>query len=140
LKLKQIKTIAELESAIYAGRPSGEGFVDITTVDGTIKAARVGSAHFRMEAYGTVGLFREIEHEEADRYRLIAKAQGFKPQVTYHESLSDLRAKQKSYGDTVETDDNSAEQVKVLLNDNGDVVREVMTVVSSTANTEELTF
>jgi hypothetical protein len=128
MKLKKIKTNDELHGAIYGSDYGMDKFCELNTVDGTLKSVRIGGLHIAPGQYGGIEACREVEFEEGTRYRLIAKVQGFEPQVTYHEKLSDLRTKQKSYGDAVETDDNDANEVEVMLDEEGNVRNEVYKV------------
>jgi hypothetical protein len=124
MKLKKIKTNEELHDAIYGSDRTGP-FAEMVTVDGTLKSVRIGGLHIAPGQYGGIECCREVLFDEGTRYRLIAKVQGFPPQITYHERLGDIRDKQKSYGEGVETDDNNLTEVDVLLDDEGNVRREV---------------
>jgi hypothetical protein len=123
-KMVSIKTNAELERALAQERPADQSFVDLLIVDGTVKGARVGAVFFKMEPYGACGVFREIEHEEADRYRVRVDHHAFPSLNRYFESDYEAGEFARQYesigGATVDR-----AKVKVQLDANGKVITEL---------------
>lgn len=124
MKLKKIKTEAEIRAALNAETP-GRPRVEMLTEDSTIKGVRIGQCHLKGGQYGSsLEVFREVEFDEASRYRVKAEIKGFPPQVDYFEDFGDARNKVASYdastGVVV-----SQDQVRVLVDSDGKVVREL---------------
>jgi len=126
MKLKKIKTEAEIRDAISAPLAEGRERVEVTSKDGTLQSVRIGLCHFSMGQYSSFEVAREVEYEETSRFRVKATVPGFPVQVDYFEDYGAAVAKRDSYGDTpgvtVECD---TKQVRVLIDRDGNVVREV---------------
>jgi hypothetical protein len=124
MKLLAIKTAGDIRAAVLAPTP-GRPSVEVTTEGTTLKGVRIGQCHFTSEAYGSAfKVLREVEFTEEQRYRVKAEVPNFPASVDYIEDFTAARAKQDSYGSSdglVVT----MEQVRVLVDDDRKVVREV---------------
>lgn len=121
MKLKTIKTLSEVCEALSQPQQMDRPPVELTEKDGSIRTVRIGG----LQITGTYGLevTKEVEFEDAKRYRVTAKVEGFTPSVTYYEMYSDAAAKRDSYGAGVDV--TIDESVAVLLDNDGNVVSEV---------------
>lgn len=121
MKLKSIKTEEELFEAV--AQPVGERKpVEVTSINGQIKAVRIGAVHITGGYDFAVN--REVEFEEVNRYRVIASIEGMPAQVSYFEDYSEMREKARSYNINIEVDTNNDKHVQVHINDAGEVVRD----------------
>lgn len=82
-KLVAIKTEAELSAALQQAPAEGQPHSDLIFVDGAVKGARVGRALFKMEPYGSCGVFRELEHEEVEKHRVRVEHPNFPTLTRY---------------------------------------------------------
>lgn len=122
MKLSKIKTDADAVAAIHADvgeRPR----VELTIKDGTITGLRVGQLHATVESYNVLSVHREVAHEEAERYKLVAKAKGFPPAVRYFEYAHERSTAMGEYADGTEFEESDG--VAVALADDGSVLREI---------------
>ena len=115
MKLKTIKTEREVIAAIVAGGTS----IEMTSENSNITQLRIGNLVIRSE-YGSLKVMSVEEFEEATRYRVTAQVQGFEPRIEFFENYSDASEFKRSFGDGVEV--TVDEDVKVLVDDDGDVV------------------
>jgi hypothetical protein len=120
MKLKKIKTVAEVAEAIRLIEP-GRPEVELFTVDGAVKGVRIGSAHFGIDSY-SFSMHTETDREEVNRYRVLAKVAGFPDQVDYFEDHTPATEKRDAYAATAEV---SVDHVKVMINAAGDVIGEI---------------
>lgn len=126
MKLRKVKTEAEAKRAMVAETPGREA-VEFTTKDGAFTAIRLGTLHVGFGQYGSsLELTVENPYDAASRHKVTATVQGFAPAVTYHEDWAAATKQRDSYGDgaTVEL---STDRVDVLVDEGGNVVREVGT-------------
>ena len=130
MKLQKIKTEAEALAAIQDNE--GRKLVELMVKDGVIVGLRVGKLHAGIESYNVLTINREVEHEEAKRHKLVATAKGFPPAVTYHEYSHERDAAKREYGEGVEFEE--ADNVPVLVGDDGAVIREVGAPAPSSDN------
>lgn len=119
MKLKKIKTEAEVLDAIRTN-VAGRSEIEITSVDGSVKGVRIGSAHFTIDSY-SFAMHAETDREEASRYRVLAKVEGFPDAVSYHEDYSEAESAKAAYPPFANV---TSESVKVWINAAGEVVGE----------------
>lgn len=123
MKLKTIKTEEELFEAV-AQCVGKRKPVEVTSINGQIKAVRIGGVH--ISGGYDFAVNREVEFEEVDRYRVIASIEGMPNQVDYFADYSEMRDKAGSYNPSVKVDTNNNKQIKVLINDAGEVVQDIV--------------
>jgi hypothetical protein len=123
-KMVSIKTNAELERALAQEIPADQPLTDLLIVDGTVKGARVGAVFFKMEPYGSCGVFREIEHEEAERFRVRVDHPAFASLNRYFESDYEAGEFARPY-ESIDGATIDRAKVKVQLDANGKVVAEL---------------
>jgi hypothetical protein len=138
MKLQKVKTEADVLAALRA--PAGEGRkqVELVTKDGTITGLRIGLLHCTVEQYNVLTVHREVPYEEAKRYKLVAKVQGFAPATSYHETSYERSDARKAFGPGTEFEE--ADNVPVLLDDNGTVVGEAGEGTPVAASDDDITF
>lgn len=126
MKLRKAKNEGEALAAMQVQLKPGRGRVEFTSKDGTFSAVRIGHLHIAPGSYGSgIDLSVEQPFDAASRYKVTATVQGFQPCTTYHEAYGDATAKRDSYGDGVTVEFDGTKQVDVLVDEQGNVVREV---------------
>jgi hypothetical protein len=135
MKLKTIKTEAEVRRACSMYADDRRPMVEITSVNGSIRAVRIGSLHIAA-SYG-LEVSREVPHEEETRYKLVASAKGLPTMTQYFDDYGKMLDAKREFGDGVEVE--TFDNVKVLVDGNGTVVGEVETA-QPVPQHDELTF
>lgn len=120
MKLVAIKTVAEVLAALKTPTP-GRPQIEIRTVDGTVKALRIGGLHCEQESYSSFRMLAERNTEEVDGYTVKATVEGFGEKVDYFTDYKAACAKHDSYGtgDHISVDITDA---KLVVNDAGEII------------------
>jgi hypothetical protein len=119
MKLKRIKTVAEIDTALRGNR-GGRPLIEITTVDASVKAVRIGT--FIISGSYGIEIHAEQPFDIEKRHRLTATTKGFPPAISYHDSDYTARTAGEEFGEGVEIKIDGP--IKVLIDDAGEIVGE----------------
>lgn len=124
MKTKTVKTEAELKDAILSmATNSPDELIEATFKDGsTIVRIRVGNLLIE-SPYG-ISVTRQIDHEEAERYRVRVDHPHFASLNRYFDSEYEARTFERQY-EAISDATVDAKTVKVLVDGNGKIIAEV---------------
>ena len=121
MKLVAIKTVAEVLAALKTPTP-GRPQIEIRTVDGTVKALRIGGLHCEQESYSSFRMLAERNTEEVSGHRVRATVEGFATQVFRFTDYAAAVAKRDSFPDAVAVE---LDEVTLIVNEAGEIVSDV---------------
>lgn len=127
----QLKTITNAADAPFAG-------IEFVKVDKAVTEVIIGKLRIRKgENYGkALEVLIEAPHEEAERYRLTAKLEGFAPTVTFFDSKYEADSAGATFEDKGATI--AVEKVTALIDDTGKIVGVLGEPLPITVQNDEL--